>query len=179
MPKRTRPSDESTPHPPATRAQLDAFLERTRRTTHEHGFTVIMTGEETPAGMLGLAYTVGLTAHDHPELMMTGLSPDLMHYVLNKIGRIVLDDKTPIVERIPLIGIIEDHPVVPRALRPEAVSESLKVARALYGETHAVRALRIVWPDAEGHFPWDAGFDTRMAPLQPVDYHDGPIVRLN
>ena len=44
----------------------------------------------------------------------------------------------------------------------------LSVANRLYGHGEPVDALQVVWPDQRHRFPWEAAFDARMRPVQPL-----------
>lgn len=107
------------------------------------------------------AYTVGLTAHARPELLVTGLALPEAQALLNDIAAHLLHAVAHEPgEQVPLIGgpVIEfvrvDHPDV-----------HLTRAVGLYGPS--VQALQVVWADDRGHWPWDAGFRGRRGG-QPV-----------
>jgi hypothetical protein len=53
------------------------------------------------------------------------------------------------------------------AIHPTQYDEYLGYANWFY-QTSSFPALQCVWPDKQGRFPWQAGFPTGLARLQPV-----------
>ncbi|HUA28905.1 MAG TPA: DUF4262 domain-containing protein [Streptosporangiaceae bacterium] len=98
------------------------------------------------------AYTVGLTPHGHPELVVTGLSLRRAAALLNDVAGHLMHAAAPSPgEQIaltggPLIEIVE-------VAEPTA---HLVMAVELYGP--GVRALQVVHADDRGHWPWDVGY---------------------
>jgi hypothetical protein len=98
------------------------------------------------------AYTVGLTAHGQPELVVTGLPYDRAAGLLNSVAEHVLHADAPRAgEVVPLRG----GPVI-EIVRVAEPSVHLPVAAAINGRGFA--ALQLVYADDRGHWPWDAGF---------------------
>ncbi|GAA2026035.1 DUF4262 domain-containing protein [Pseudokineococcus marinus] len=106
-----------------------------------------------------VAYTVGLSARDHPELMCTGLPADSAGWLLNQLGNrvhagavlrhgTVLDAGEP--------G--EPHPV---AIIDVEDDDELEVVEEIYGHRPA---LQVIYTDSTGRFPWHDGYANR-----PVD----------
>ncbi|MFC0531342.1 DUF4262 domain-containing protein [Phytohabitans kaempferiae] len=114
------------------------------------------------------AYTVGLTAHDRPEILITGLPPHISQGLLDELAARVYDRNARFVhaQRITdlLIDyhaiIIDGHPA--EDLRPH-------VANAIYGPNQ-VRLQQVVWPDPHGRFPWQDGYPHAKA-QQPLLNH--------
>jgi hypothetical protein len=111
------------------------------------------------------AYTVGLTEHDFPELIIAGLPPDTAHALLNDLARRVYDRAVRFAHGqrlgdllIGYIAVIVDGPAT-GPLYPGA-------AYAQYG-TDRVRLQQVVWPDPAGRFPWEPGYDRDQFP-QPL-----------
>ena len=65
-------------------------LDDLRQKIAEHGWAVRHVVDPDPAQCL--SYTVGLTAHLHPEVVMTGLPPDVAHTFLNSAGHVVVHE---------------------------------------------------------------------------------------
>jgi hypothetical protein len=99
-----------------------------------------------------MAYTVGLTAHGQPELLVTGMTVRPALDLLNSVACHVLHDTAPAHgERIPLRG----GPVIEIVeLRQPAVH--LCTAVELYGA--GVRGIQLVHADDRGRWPWDRGY---------------------
>lgn len=103
-------------------------------------------------------YTVGLTAMDHPELVVMGLNNQQGHGILCAAVKLIEGGTTfqadhyaeRVLTRMPVaFAEVTDthHPQFP-----------LSMANRMYGIVHA---LQLIWPDAKGKFPWQKGFDER------------------
>lgn len=98
------------------------------------------------------AYTVGLTGHGKPELVVTGLSLRRAEALLNDVAVHVLHADPPEPgEQIPLL----DGPVIEIVRVTEPAAHLLR-AVDLYG--HRVQALQVVHADDRGHWPWERGY---------------------
>ena len=98
-----------------------------------------------------LAYTVGLTDFDLPELVVTGLRPDRACALLNAVAEHSLHAQPPCPgDRVQLDGgpLFE----VVRLDHPDA---HLFTAVALRGPD--IAALQLVWADDRGRWPWERG----------------------
>lgn len=127
--------------------------------------TAVLPTADDPATTCPFAYTVGLTAHDYPELVIAGLDPVTAQALLNDLASRVYDRA----ERFThgqhihdLIAgydaVIVDGPPTPRLWPGTAIGR--------YGADR-VRLQQIVWPDPDGHFPWQDGY-AYAADIQPV-----------
>jgi hypothetical protein len=98
------------------------------------------------------AYTVGLTPHGRPELVVTGLPLDRAARLLNGVAAHVLHAEAPRPgEQIRLRG----GPLI-EIVRVTEPAVHLIYAAEFYGP--GIRALQIVHADDRGHWPWDVGF---------------------
>ena len=99
-----------------------------------------------------LSYTVGLTAHGHPEAVMTGLPPDVGTAFLNIVGEIVVREGGRF-----LAGEATTELADGAAMPVVEVSDTsgLTAVEAIYGD---VQAIQIVWTDSRGHLPWESGY---------------------
>jgi hypothetical protein len=127
--------------------------------------TAVLPTPDDPDTAGPFAYTVGLTAHGHPELAIAGLDPATAQALLNDLASRVFDKA----ERFShgqhvsdlIVGydaVIVDGPPTPKLWPGAAVGR--------YGADH-VRLQQIVWPDADGRFPWQDGY-TFDADVQPL-----------
>lgn len=137
----------------------ERFLERLSTTVAACGWVV--QGVERERDRPPWAYTVGLTEHGRPELLVTGLPLPRAGALLNDLAEHALQtdphdhgDQ----EWLPG-GVVVEYVYVPH---PEV---HLLHAVALYGP--AVTALQVVWTDDRGRWPWAAGFRGRRGG-QPV-----------
>jgi Domain of unknown function (DUF4262) len=98
------------------------------------------------------AYTVGLTAHGKPELLVTGLSYARSARLLNDVAEHVLHAEAPQPgEVVPLRG----GPVIEIV---EVTEPTVHLAVAVHIFGFEVRALQLVHADDRGHWPWEVGF---------------------
>ena len=117
----------------------------------------------------GFAYSVGLFHNfDHPEILMVGLDLDLMHGVINNL----MDDirsGTLFDPEKRVADILEGFDCEFREVAVSHYRELLGCAIWLYRGTD-FPALQCVWPDMQGHFPWEAGFNPKLRDRQPTYY---------
>lgn len=116
----------------------------------EHGWMIQGVGAEVP-----FAYTVGLTEYGHPELLMRGLPFKTMQGLLNDLAQPVKEHgrRYQPGERVP--EIIRDYDVLLHGPIDPRDGELFQ-AIYLYGQ---IDALQVLWPDRDGRFPGEAGFD--------------------
>lgn len=134
-------------HPGAT---WQDYLQHLRELLERHCW--IVQGVQRERHRPPYAYTVGLAAHDRPELVVTGLPYDRAVGLLNSAADHVLQGSAPWPgEVMPLRGgpVIE----IVRVAEPRV---HLKVAAALGGP--GLSALQLVYADDLGRWPWDNGF---------------------
>ncbi len=138
-------------------ADFDGLLRRHDEIIDRVGWavTAVLPTPDDPGAPF--AYTVGLTAHARPELIVAGLDPVIAQALLNDLAGRVFDTAARFThgQRIAdlLVGydtVIVDGPGT-EALHPGA-------ALARYGADR-VRLQQIVWPDRHGRFPWDTGYE--------------------
>jgi hypothetical protein len=127
------------------------YLEELRRMMRgHHGWAVqFVEHDKRP-----FAYTVGLHNRGLPELLITGLNPEVSTRVLNSIAHQIVDEDMVLAPAMHidyedrfLIEVVEvGHPDV-----------HLKFAVEICGPD--LRALQLVWADNWGRFPWDTGWN--------------------
>lgn len=146
---------------------IDDFLRRQEEIIDRVGWAVmhVLPTADEPGTLTPFAYTVGLTAHGYPEMIIAGLDPAMSQTLLNDLAQRVFDraERFTAGQRINdlLAGydaIIVEGPAT-EALYPGA-------AFARYGKDN-VRLQQVVWPDQRGRFPWEVGyaFDPQAQPL--------------
>jgi hypothetical protein len=111
-----------------------------------------------------VAYTVGLTGIGAPELVITGLRPDLAHALLGDLAERAIGGQRW-THRQRLDDLLLGHPAV---IIDGTPTEQIVpgTACAIYGPDH-VRLQQIVWPDPADRFPWDRGYQY-AAHTQPL-----------
>jgi hypothetical protein len=140
---------------------------RTVEQVQEHGWSVVMVpaDEEGP----GFAYTVGLWhTHKVSELAMFGLDIRVMQALLNTLGRkaaagAVLESDQEHRD------VVEEFPVVLKESDLRWYREFFGNAIAFYRRP-PFPVLQVVWPDAEGRFPWQPGIDEHYRQSQPQSW---------
>lgn len=123
-------------------------------------------GDDEPGP--AFAYTVGLGHRaGHPELLMSGLDPGVMHHALNEIAGRVMSGR-----RFAPGGALEDVLAgVPVAL--EDVAETALADTVLWsGWFHRRKpeALAVIWPTKAGVFAWQPGAPEILDELQPPSW---------
>lgn len=132
---------------------LKKVLEDTERFLNEPGWMVMAVGpgDDKP----GFAYTVGLIHYDHPEVIVFGLPPTTAHSILGdvaervKAGEMLLPNSTW--EDFTANGLPAKFIV--------AKTDDLNLCGRYFEE---FTALQLVWPDKEGRFPWEPGWDKKF-----------------
>ena len=114
------------------------------------GWAVRNVADSDPAKCL--SYTVGLTAHGHPEVVMTGLPPDVGHAFLNIVGDIVVREGGQFIAGEETTELADGPPMPVLAVQDK---RDLTAVEAICGD---VPALQIVWTDSRGHLPWEPDY---------------------
>lgn len=130
-------------HPGSTR--LD-YLAHMRRLAEDYGWAV--QGVEQDGIRPPWAYTVGLTVHDRPELVVTGLPAEHAAVLLNQVARYVMDTAIPAPGDT--VGVTGEPLMEVVAVADPAVH--LVTCAEIYGD--GIRALQLVRADDHGHWPW-------------------------
>lgn len=157
-----------------TEAQIIAWSDQQnawqRDTIRRHGWAVTAVfGDE-----LGeyFAYTVGLSGFEHPELLVTGMPPEVAGRLLNEYGERVKAGQRlrPGDQRLDAIA---RRPVELLEVTDSRQAEMLD-ANGWYAEPDGppVPALQLVWSDPAGLLPWEPGYSL-ASHLQPL--HGTPV----
>lgn len=140
-----------------------AVLAETRAKVAEHGWTVLAVfptaGDQGPS----FAYTVGLSAQSLPELAIYGLPGQVAHSVLNQVARRMVAAGQGLATGDRIEGVLVDDVALVAVEMTDA--RDLNLVRECYGAVAA--AVQVVWPDADGVLPWEAGSRTGDA-QQPL-----------
>jgi hypothetical protein len=134
---------------------------------HRVGWSVIQIepDDENDPGPV-YSFSVGLFhRHDHPEIILLGLSHPVAGQIINDIG-----DAVAAGQRIEPGRTYDDFASVPLAfvvVDPAHYKEYVGYARWLYGGSE-FPMLQCVWPLKSGHFPWDKGYDKAGAAIQAL-----------
>jgi hypothetical protein len=149
-------------HPPAAEDEYDHKLLRDIETLGWHVVPVV--GDESGPQF---SFSVGLyCSFGHPEIMIMGLAPQVAHELINTIAvRIVGGEVFVPAERID--DLVESFPCIFIPISIDHYQDNLGYGIWYYGSLkQPFPALQLVWPDKQGLFPWDAGYDVRFNKLQ-------------
>lgn len=124
---------------------------------------VFPTEDQPDAAPFG--YTVGLTAHGYPELVIAGLPLQTTHALLNDLAQRVYDKAERFTNGQRVADLVPGYDmVICNGRDTEQIRPTMAYNR--YG-TGNVRLQQIVWPDREGRFPWEDGY-SMPADAQPL-----------
>lgn len=112
--------------------------------------------EPQPSALETCWYTVGLTGHGHPELIVFGLPPDISRPLLRDVAADLVAGRRVVTAGQVAGDVLAGHPV--RFVEVPEPDRHLPVAAQFYAVAGTqVRAMQIVWPDRHDRWPWDAG----------------------
>ena len=132
----------------------EAYLQRVcDRLMHER---FLVQGVRGSARQAEFSYTVGLTSHGLPELLVAGMRSTAAHQLLESWGTYLLDQSLVLPGETLCSG-----PFAMEAIEVERPEEHLRIAVAIYGPE--VRALQLAWADDRGRWPWQPGHRARRA----------------
>lgn len=147
----------------------DAGDVRLLKGVEEHGWYVIgvMEEGEGEAWLPGFAYTIGVHLRTlQPEILIMGLPVGNAHRLLNSIAEYLMEGGT-LEPEVEYEGFADDLPVIFRPMHPTQYHEHLGCANWFYRRSGiAFPAYQCVWPDAQGRFPHEAGFEEKFAGMQ-------------
>ena len=126
------------------------YLEYLRGLLDQHCWIVV--GVQRNRYRPPYSYTVGLSDHGKPELVVTGLPHRRALDLLNDVAAHLMHAEAPVPgERVPLTGgpLIE----IVRVTKPAA---HLGIAPMFCGPQ--TPAIQLVYTDDRGHWPWERGF---------------------
>lgn len=116
------------------------------------------------------AYSIGLFHnYDHPEIVLFGLTHNLMHGLINNM-RDDIERGSRFIPGFSYPDIVEGFNCEFLSVHPSHYLELFGYARWFYGSDD-FPALQCVWPDKQGHFPWQPNFNSKFKHLQPT--HEG------
>lgn len=138
-----------------------AYLRRLQEGIDQFGHIV-----QYVAGTPPWAYTVGLTAKGHPEVILLGLGPDSAKAILNDTAELLKEGRVQVGEPFELQP--GGAPLMLLPVKPaEVTGEWFNVARAYY-RTDDLRALQLVFSDPNHRFPWNPDVQEAYKTQQPL-----------
>jgi hypothetical protein len=132
--------------------RLRRELDDLRAVVDKHGHAVRCVVDEVGEDRV-IAYTVGLSTREHPELLCTGLPASSATWLLNQLGRRVHAGQ--LLRSGSHIDAGEPDDPYPVALINAEDDDELGVVELLYGDRPT---LQVIWTDSTGRFPWHMGY---------------------
>ncbi len=144
---------------------IEAFRKTVLENIRSSGFH--MTGVFSESGSPAFTYTAGLeTTFNHPEIVIYGIEPRIAGHLLHAAVDVIRDGAAfkagGRYERI-----AEKYSMVFLDIRDSLARNKFPVAFQSQPGCE-VRVLQMVWPDPNGKFPWQTGYDQRYSSLQPM-----------
>ena len=135
---------------------MSDFLRRQTELIDRYGWavTAVFPTEEHPGAPF--AYTIGLTVHDHPELIIAGLNPRTSHSLLNELAGRFFDRGQRFAAGQRINDLLDGYDAIIVEGPP---TDDLYPGAAItrYGKDR-VRLQQVVWPDEHGRFPWEPDY---------------------
>lgn len=131
-----------------------------------HGFAImnIFGKENEPC----FSYTVGLSkTYNHPELICFGLPFQTMNILFHTIVSELIEKKEQLKPLIPY----DDFSNMPMEfVRVESynIEKYMCGVRDYYADAHTIEAMQMLWPDPQGCFPYEKGYDKHYILAQPI-----------
>ena len=129
----------------------------------KHGWfdTQVLGDEQGP----GFSYTTGFLLQGSPEFITFSMKRDITHDVYWDLFRDAQSGRG-FQAGVRSIGVFANLPVYFFNVAERHQREYLGWSRWFYG-TEIVPTLHLVWPDRDGVFPWEDGFDETFRIDQP------------
>ena len=137
----------------------------------DNGWHVVRVAEED--GAPGYAHSIGLCHNfSHPEVVVFGLSDDVLAGVIDDIGDDVRSGQRFLPGSVHG-GLLEGVECLFKPVHRRWYAPFLSDCDWFYcGGSFPV--VQCVWPDRAGRFPWDVGFDDEWKSLQPLLFREHP-----
>jgi Domain of unknown function (DUF4262) len=153
--------------PDDDRARWDRFDRASIERILSYGWTVIgiPAEDDNPASWV---FTTGLLhGANSPELVVCGLPVEVGMEILNVVGQRARQGRPPRPDERSA-EVLEGAPVTFRPVHLSWYGTLLGWMTWFYRyRRQPVPVLQVVWPDKQGRFPWDTGFDGRYRDDQP------------
>jgi Domain of unknown function (DUF4262) len=137
---------------------VDELIARIEADIEEHGFFaqhVIPTVGDPDPDAPSFTYTVGMRAHGHPDLLVSGMTGGNAWDTLAQVAHLVRGGARfgdgDVSERV-----LDGSPVRFVAIPEDAKREHLAITAGFYGD-EPFEALQIVFPDSQNRWPWEDG----------------------
>lgn len=130
------------------------------------GWSVLNIEPDDPTTEFAYSFSVGMYhTHGHPEIIVVGLPHEVAGTIINTIGAFVI-----LGNRIEPDRHYDDFTNagnVFKVVHPRHYEAYCGYARWLY-RNDDFPMLQMVWPLKSGHYPWDDGYPSEGAAIQPL-----------
>jgi hypothetical protein len=148
-----------------TKKKIDAFEAKIEGVIATYGWNVIGVFGDDETGEPTFSYTVGLADKGLPELFMSGLPPEMAHGLLNDVAtRLVNGEKLQ--THTPVDKVLQGYDVVLVEAKPAKAAKFTTIALA---RNPGCKVWQVGWPDKDGNFPWEAGYEMRYQQTILID----------
>lgn len=143
----------------------DAGDEKLLADIHQHGWHVVGVPDDEKGP--GFCFTVGIYLRTlQPEILMMGVPIEPTHQVLNTIAEYLMAGGT-ITPDMRYPDFVDEREVLFRPMHQTQFHEYLGCANWFYRPSGTpFPALQCIWPDLQGRFPHEEGFDSRFVGRQ-------------
>ncbi|MEV6343478.1 DUF4262 domain-containing protein [Actinoplanes sp. NPDC051851] len=155
----------------------DDFFHEQTAFIQRFGWAVVhvLPADDDPEEAVAFAYTVGLTAAAHPELLIAGLPSDLGHQLINEIAGRIIEEGVRLQHGRHLPDLIAEQDVI--VLQGTPTTDLWPgAALARYGRSR-VRLQQLVWPSPANHFPWHSSYESADYPQPLIDAPPAGLLR--
>jgi hypothetical protein len=133
--------------------------------SHGHVLISIDADEDGP----GYVYSVGMSDVDWPEFILTGISNDLGHNMLDIIIKTLRKKEIKPYDGMTIDNVM-NVTVVLKELDFDAMSDFAYLAIDRYAESgknlEGFVGFQVIWPDRKGAYPFEKGYDDENLPKQ-------------
>lgn len=152
--------------PEEFKARQAAYMVHMADLVLEHGLAIqgVFPAEGAEDPEPGFVYTVGLAAHDKPELIAFGLPMEVGKAILNDLGFRIIAGEIEVEAGDVIHQLVEGYEV--RVVQVRDSWQHLTISNKLFGNPDgALPALQLVFPDMNGVFPWEPGCTIAWQPV--------------
>jgi hypothetical protein len=136
-----------------------------------HGWHVVYVLSEDTSPAWSFSIGMNRTLH-HPEIVVFGLNREVMHWIINEVGRRVRHGERAEPGAV-WPGLLEGYDCTFKSVRLQWYKPLLGWARWFYGGD-SFSALQCIWSDKSHHWPWEDEFNPHWIWAQPLLYEEEP-----
>ena len=124
-----------------------------------------ITGVGAGSGSPSFSYSTGLSRYALPEIIICGLPMEICSTFINQLANEMMNGKElELGKRYD--EYVANYDAIFIKVSEENIDKYMKVTkRHIEGE---IEAFQMVWPDTDGVFPWEDGFDEKFIKMQPM-----------